>query len=156
MLANAEHFRWKLPARTGDPLVSSSSFSAKLLRQTMVVLDTWRTFMRSKNFADDVAETTDALSLVARGVLTAAGMQSFAVELRAEANDGLPPGLLEVKADPELLELAFARRTVQLDVLGIKFWTRVAGSAKDRETLHVPAGPLFRALAKAINAQTRP
>lgn len=112
--------------------------------------------MRSKNFADDVAETTDALSLVARGVLTAAGMQSFAVELRAEANDGLPPGLLEVKADPELLELAFARRTVQLDVLGIQFRTRVAGYAKDTETLHVLAGPLFRALAKTINAQTRP
>jgi hypothetical protein len=112
--------------------------------------------MRSKNFADDVAETTDALSLVARGVLTAAGMQSFAVELRAEANDGLPPGLLEVKADPELLELAFARRTVQLDVLGIQFRTRVAGYAKDTETLHVLAGPLFRALVKTINAQTRP
>ncbi len=93
--------------------------------------------------------------MVARGVLTAADMQSFAVELKAEANDGLPPGLLDVKADRKLLELAFARGTVRLNVLGIKFRTRVAGHAKDTETLHVLAGPLFRALAKAINAQTR-
>jgi len=121
-----------------------------------VVLDTWRTLMSSKNFAGDLAETTDSLSIVARGVLTAAGMQSFAVELKAEAIDGLPPGLLEVKADPELLLLAFHRSTVRLDVLGIRFRSRVAGYAKDSKTLHVLAGPLFRALTKAINAQSRP
>ena len=112
--------------------------------------------MSSKNFAGDLAETTDSLSIVASGVLTAAGMQSFAVELKADAIDGLPPGLLEVKADPELLQLAFHRSTVQLDMLGIRFRTRVAGYAKESKMLRVLAGPLFRALAKAINAQTRP
>ena len=112
--------------------------------------------MSSRNFAGDLAETTYSLSIVARGVLAAAGMQSFAVELKAEAIDGLPPGLLEVKADPEPLQLAFHRSTVQLDVLDIRFRTRVAGYAKDLKVLLVLAGPLFQALAKAINAQTRP
>lgn len=104
--------------------------------------------------AGDVAKTTDALSIIARGVLTAVGIGSVPVEFSAEAIDGLPPGLLHVRANPELLEVAFARATVQLDVLGIRFRTRVAGYCKETKTLHVLAGPLFRALAKGINAQT--
>jgi hypothetical protein len=112
------------------------------------------TLMSPLNFAGDVAEGTDAFSLVARGVLTMAVRQSFPVALKFSSKDGLLSGLLEIDADPQLLQMAFARGNVELDVLGVKFRAPVAGYAKDTQTLHVLAEPLFRALARAIDAQT--
>ena len=53
-----------------------------------VGLDTWRTLMSSKNFAGDLGETTDSLSIVASGVLTAAGMQSLRSSLRRMRSTG--------------------------------------------------------------------
>jgi hypothetical protein len=90
------------------------------------------------------------LSIRATAILTVDGIMSDAVDVGAMSRDSRVPGLLHISGDPELMEVARHRKTVKLDLLGLKFRARVAGHFKESGILLVASEPLFRAMAKHL------
>jgi hypothetical protein len=86
------------------------------------------------------------LSIRATAILTVDGILSDTVDVGGMSRNSRVPGLLHISGDPELIEVARHRKTVKLDLLGLKFRTRVAGYYKESEILLVASEPLFRAM----------
>jgi hypothetical protein len=65
--------------------------------------------------------TYRSLSIAATAMLTVDANMSGTVNVRAEAVDGLPPCLLELNGDRELMDAACQSEHVQLEMMGLKF-----------------------------------
>lgn len=97
--------------------------------------------------------TYHSLSMAATATLTVDANMSGTVNIRAEAVDGLSPCLLELSGDPELMRSAYQSEHVQLELLGLRFRTHVAGQIKESGSILVEAHPLFRAMANCLEAR---
>lgn len=91
-------------------------------------------------------------SLNGTAVLAVYRIMSGRVDVRAMSRDSLPPGLLQISGDPELINAAYHSKHVQLEMLGLKFRTRVVGRIKELEVILVAAEPLFRTLARHLRS----
>ena len=94
-------------------------------------------------------------SIRATAVLTVDGVASGTVDVGAMVRDSCVPGELSISGDPELMEVAYHRETVQLELVGLNFETRVVGQLKESGILLVAAEPLFRAMAEHLKALDR-
>ena len=93
--------------------------------------------------------------MAATAMLTVDANMSGTVDVRAEAVDGLLPGLLTLSGHQELIEAAYYSAFVQLELLELKFRTRVAGQSKTSGNIFVIAEPLYRAMARHLKARSR-
>jgi hypothetical protein len=98
-------------------------------------------------------ETDASFSMTGTAVLTVEGIMSGTVSVRAEAVDGLPPCLLELSGDPELMRAAYQAELVHLELIGLKIFTHVAGQIKESGSILVEAHPLFQAMANCLEAR---
>lgn len=101
----------------------------------------------------DCGRLDASFSLTGTAVLTVEGITSGTVGVRAEAVDGLPPCLLELSGDRKLMDAAAQSEQVQLELIGLKFRTHVAAQMKEFGNILVEAHPLFRGMARNLEAR---
>jgi hypothetical protein len=94
----------------------------------------------------------EMLSMNATAILTVKGVMKTTVDVRALSRDGRAPGVLQIGADPEVIEIAYHHKRLWIELLGFKFRTRVVGRVKEFPILLVVAEPLFRTMAKHLKA----
>ena len=88
---------------------------------------------------------------ISSGFLVATSTQRFSCEFRCETIDGCCDGLVEVTADPELVEpIAFSRTKVQLELHDLTFWCQIAGYNKVQRRLLLLASSFFAGMAAAL------
>jgi hypothetical protein len=92
---------------------------------------------------------TASISIAGKSALLLGG-NSYAVTIKAQSVDGLFPLLIEVKGDPDVMQVAMVRSRLQLEMFDVKFWVGVAGYRKDVQALLVRAEPFFRALPRCL------
>jgi hypothetical protein len=90
-----------------------------------------------------------AIVVAGKGALLLNG-NSHAVTFEAKSADSLFPQLLEIKGDPDVMQIAMMRSRLQLEMFDVKFWVGVAGYRKDVKALLVRGGPFFRAFPECL------
>ena len=89
-------------------------------------------------------------------VLTVSSVMSGNVDVHATTTDRCVPGILYVSGDPKLLDAAYHRHTVQLELFGLTFRARVMGLEKGTTGyLLIDATSLYRALTKHLTLARR-
>jgi hypothetical protein len=96
--------------------------------------------------------TGNKFNMTGTAQLTVDGISGM-VSVHAEAVDGLPPSLLELGGDRELLDEAYHAERVRLDMIGLTISTHVAGQIKETGSILVEAHPLYVALETDLEAR---
>jgi hypothetical protein len=96
-----------------------------------------------------------SLCFIGAGVLRVTAEYSGPVGLQAHSIDDCVPGVLEISGESRLIDAAYHRATVRLELCGLTFRARVIGQRKDTGALLIPADAMFRAMARSIKELTR-
>jgi hypothetical protein len=136
-------------------VMSFRSAAIKIIANDLTGANIAEATLPSSNGSKVAVMAPDLFSLFGIALLKVNANWSGTVDVSAEAVDGLAPGLLKLSGHPELMEAAYHSSTVQLELLGFKFRTRVRGQSKDTGNIFVVAQPLFSAMAKHLKARSR-
>ena len=93
-----------------------------------------------------------SLCFIGAGVLRVTPEYSGPVGLQAHSIDDCVPGVLEINGESRLIDAAYHRGTVRLELCGLTFRARVIGHRKDTGALLIAADSMFRAMARTLKA----
>jgi hypothetical protein len=99
-----------------------------------------------------VRKVTPTIAMASKGALLLGG-DRYPATITAKSVDALFPRLIEVKGNPDVMQLAMMQSRLQLEMFGVKFWVSVAGYRKDIEAVLVRSEPFFRALPECLAVQ---
>jgi hypothetical protein len=99
----------------------------------------------------------DRISFLARGHLICSPKRKCLALFFYGTENGLVPGMVEMRAENELVEtIPPSRVSIQVELCGVRFRCRAAGYYKNEPIFLLHGAPFFRAFARVITAQSRP
>jgi len=98
----------------------------------------------------------DEIGLFARGQLVLSATQKCRASFHMRSEEELFPGLVEVRAPRQFLEvIAFGRSSVQIEICDMQIRCQVAGYRKNTGVLLLLGASFFGGIERALTARSR-
>jgi hypothetical protein len=107
--------------------------------------------IEKNKFIHDFINAGPVIMLHGPATLTLTGGWSGQVSVVARGLEGHVPSRLDVFGEPPLMEEAYYRDTICLELFDLKFRTSVIGHNKVSGALHVHAQPMYRAMSRRVD-----